>query len=149
MVDSFSNFLQASQAAEIIQRQLNIALQQHGITLPPQLLQFNHAPTTTQVDGAADFSDTFEPSSSSKLENRSVRPKSTVHKKNSTKLTATNARDGKDELSGITIEADRSALDKILLDRLAKTQVCFSNYYISNQLLVNLTCSPFVLYISV
>ena len=49
--------LQVAQASEIIQRQLNTALQQHGITLPPQLLQYNHNASTTQVDGAADVAE--------------------------------------------------------------------------------------------
>ncbi|KAF2352445.1 hypothetical protein FHG87_016802, partial [Trinorchestia longiramus] len=44
--------LEAVQAAEVIQRQLNAALQRRGITLPPQLLQFGSQP---QVDGAADL----------------------------------------------------------------------------------------------
>lgn len=50
----FFFFFQTSQAAEIIQRELNTALQQNGVVLPPQLLQYNNA-VTTQVDGPTDL----------------------------------------------------------------------------------------------
>ena len=43
-------FIQTSKAAEVIQRQLNVALQQNGVVLPQQLLQYNQS----QVDGASD-----------------------------------------------------------------------------------------------
>lgn len=44
--------MEANQAAAVIQRQLNAALQRRGITLPPQLLQFG---TQAQLDGSCEM----------------------------------------------------------------------------------------------
>uniref|UniRef100_A0A2P2I145 Transcription initiation factor IIA subunit 1-like n=1 Tax=Hirondellea gigas TaxID=1518452 RepID=A0A2P2I145_9CRUS len=46
--------MEASEAADVIQRQLNTSLQRKGIALPPQLMQFINTP---QVDGAAHLPD--------------------------------------------------------------------------------------------
>ncbi|MPC09969.1 hypothetical protein E2C01_002591 [Portunus trituberculatus] len=87
-----------SKAAEIIQRKLNQALEENGITLPPQLQQYSQI-ATTQVDGPADepLGATSASSSSSLLQAEATHPPHTV-------------------------TADRRIMDAIIYERLKATQ---------------------------
>ncbi|XP_068207311.1 transcription initiation factor IIA subunit 1 [Palaemon carinicauda] len=105
--------LEASRAAEIIQRKLNVALEESGITLPAQLLQYNNI-SNNQVDGACD--EPICPTPDKKF------PK----KKNTLSTTARSLRNQPSTSnadSQVSVDADKEVLDKIIYERLKATQV--------------------------
>ncbi|KAK7018069.1 Transcription initiation factor IIA subunit 1 [Halocaridina rubra] len=106
--------LEASQAAEIIQRKLNQALEENGITLPPQLLQYNNV-ANSQVDGACD-----EPLGQSQTPKKS-RKKMSINQTQKCSYVDQPSTSNADSQPSVSVE--REVLDRIVYERLKSTQV--------------------------
>ncbi|XP_076046856.1 transcription factor IIA L [Oratosquilla oratoria] len=108
--------LEIPKAAEVIQRQLNAALQNQGIELPPQLLQYSS--NSSQVDGPCDSpigSDHMCPPPPSKSDGLS-----TLH--NLLSCSGAKPKDYK-HLREPEVMVDKQILDRIMINRLRETQV--------------------------